>query len=49
MFWFLIFSLKSRQVRREEGQALADEHGFLFIETSAKEANNVDEVKINKI
>lgn len=34
----------SRQVRREEGQALADEHSFLFFETSAKDAINVEEV-----
>lgn len=32
----------SRQVSTEEGRAFAEEHGLLFLETSAKTAENVD-------
>lgn len=32
-----------RQVSREEGEAFAKEHGLVFMETSAKTAQNVDE------
>jgi len=31
-----------RQVSKEEGQAFADEHGIKFLETSAKDASNVE-------
>ncbi|CAD7702695.1 unnamed protein product [Ostreobium quekettii] len=34
----------SRQVPTEEARAYADEHGLYFVETSAKEATNVDEL-----
>lgn len=37
-----------RQVSFEEGEALANEHGLMFLETSAKTAYNVEEV-ISKI
>lgn len=33
-----------RQVPKEDAQAYADEAGLLFFETSAKTADNVDEV-----
>lgn len=33
-----------RKVSKEEGQALADEEGLLFFETSAKTSHNVNEV-----
>ena len=33
-----------RQVSFEEGEALANEHGLMFLETSAKTAYNVEEV-----
>lgn len=33
-----------RQVTYEEGEALANEHGLMFLETSAKTAYNVEEV-----
>ena len=33
-----------RQVSTEEGQKFAQEHGLLFIETSAKTSKNVEEV-----
>ena len=36
-----------RQVQTEEGQALADKNGLLFLETSAKTAVNVSEAFIN--
>ena len=32
-----------RQVSQAEGQAFADEHGLIFMETSAKTAHNVEE------
>jgi GTPase SAR1 family protein len=31
-----------RQISREQGEAFAKEHGFLFVETSAKSAVGVD-------
>lgn len=34
-----------RAVSRAEGQALADEFGFRFVETSAKDNTNVEEVR----
>lgn len=41
---FLLLSKKpSRAVSTEEGQAFADEHGLIFVETSAKTAQNVEE------
>jgi len=33
-----------RDVRKEEGEAFAREHGLIFMETSAKTAANVEEV-----
>ncbi|XP_004694729.1 PREDICTED: ras-related protein Rab-2B isoform X2 [Condylura cristata] len=36
-----------RDVRREEGEAFAREHGLIFMETSAKTACNVEEAFIN--
>jgi len=33
-----------RVVSKEEGEAFAKEHGLPFIETSAKQSANVDEV-----
>jgi hypothetical protein len=33
-----------RDVKREEGEAFAREHGLVFMETSAKTAANVEEV-----
>ena len=35
-----------RQVTKEEGEQFAQEHGLFFIETSAKTATNVDEVRL---
>ena len=37
-------SFSSRVVSREEGAAFAAEHNFIFMETSAKTAQNVEEV-----
>jgi hypothetical protein len=34
-----------REVQKEEGEAFAREHGLVFMETSAKTAANVQEVK----
>lgn len=39
--------VERRAVSREQAQALADEYGIRFIETSAKSAINVDEAFIN--
>lgn len=35
-----------RDVRKEEGEAFAREHGLIFLETSAKTAANVEEAFI---
>ena len=45
-FSFLLPSdLESRrEVKKEEGEAFAREHGLVFMETSAKTAANVEEV-----
>ncbi|XP_055356585.1 ras-related protein Rab-2A [Paramacrobiotus metropolitanus] len=36
-----------REVKREEGEAFAREHGMIFMEASAKTAQNVEEAFIN--
>jgi len=36
-----------RDVKKEEGEAFAQEHGLIFMETSAKTAANVEEVAQN--
>jgi hypothetical protein len=36
-----------REVQKEEGEAFAREHGLIFMETSAKTAANVEEVRKN--
>ncbi|NXS53362.1 RAB2A protein, partial [Brachypteracias leptosomus] len=36
-----------REVKKEEGEAFAREHGLIFMETSAKTASNVEEVTWN--
>ena len=38
-----------REVKREEGEAFAREHGLVFMETSAKTAANVEEVIKNRL
>jgi Ras-related protein Rab-2A len=35
-----------REVKKEEGEAFAREHGLIFMETSAKTAANVEEAFI---
>lgn len=35
-----------RDVKKEEGEAFAREHGLVFMETSAKTAANVEEVRV---
>lgn len=48
--WCLCFcsDLESRrEVKKEEGEAFAREHGLIFMETSAKTAANVEEAFIN--
>lgn len=45
---FLNSDLDSRrEVKKEEGEAFAREHGLVFMETSAKTAANVEEAFIN--
>jgi len=39
-----IYCHNRREVKYEEGQKLAEQHGLMFMETSAKTAVNVDEV-----
>lgn len=50
VFVCLCFSdLESRrEVKKEEGEAFAREHGLIFMETSAKTASNVEEVTAHK-
>lgn len=36
-----------REVKKEEGEAFAREHGLVFMETSARTAANVEEAFIN--
>lgn len=46
MFAFVFSDLESRrEVKKEEGEAFAREHGLIFMETSAKTASNVEEVE----
>ena len=47
--WNFFFSdLEARRdVKKEEGEAFAREHGLIFMETSAKTAANVEEAFIN--
>ena len=45
---YLLSDLEARRdVKREEGEAFAREHGLIFMETSAKTAANVEEAFIN--
>lgn len=50
VIYFLVFFLyrsdleSRREVKKEEGEAFAREHGLIFMETSAKTASNVEEV-----
>ena len=46
-FFFLSDLEARRDVKREEGEAFAREHGLIFMETSAKTAANVEEAFIN--
>ena len=50
-FDFRFFSdlFARREVQKEEGEAFAREHGLIFMETSAKTAANVEEVRKKKI
>lgn len=36
-----------REVKKEEGEAFAREHGLIFMETSARTGSNVEEAFIN--
>ena len=38
-----------RDVKKEEAEAFAREHGLIFMETSAKTAANVEEVSVHAI
>lgn len=47
IFFFYLSDLESRrEVKKEEGEAFAREHGLIFMETSAKTASNVEEVTL---
>lgn len=46
-FFGYLSDLESRrEVKKEEGEAFAREHGLIFMETSAKTASNVEEVSV---
>lgn len=46
--WRICSDLDSRrEVKKEEGEAFAREHGLVFMETSARTAANVEEAFIN--
>jgi len=47
MFVFCSDLEARRDVKKEEGEAFAHEHGLIFMETSAKTAANVEEVGNN--
>jgi len=49
MFGFCSDLEARRDVKKEEGEAFAREHGLIFMETSAKTAANVEEVVNNLI
>lgn len=36
-------------MKKEEGEAFAREHGLIFMETSAKTASNVEEVRTHAV
>ena len=40
---------EERKVKTEEGQKIADEHGFPFVETSAKDGTNINETFENLV
>lgn len=47
VFLLYLSDLESRrEVKKEEGEAFAREHGLIFMETSAKTASNVEEVTL---
>lgn len=47
-YLYIYSDLESRrEVKKEEGEAFAREHGLVFMETSAKTAANVEEAFIN--
>lgn len=47
-FLYVLSDLESRrEVKTEEGDAFAREHGLVFMETSARTAANVEEAFIN--
>ena len=47
IFYFSSDLEARRDVKKEEGEAFAREHGLIFMETSAKTAANVEEAFIN--
>ena len=47
MLEIILYNISRREVKREEGEAFAREHGLVFMETSAKTAAGVEEAFIN--
>jgi len=46
---YFSYHQKRREVSFEEGRKFAEDHGLIFFETSARNANNVEEVLLYEV